>query len=592
MSVGTRDSVRDMRYGKDPYFDGWLLHFMTENNIEPSVNPNENASLEQLRFMVDIEDDQVFAPCSDAMLQNLLSRELSPALRLEYREKWRILVHLVHNYVQDRTTRKKIYAISRHKIQQILHFPFLIPSRFLKQLLTIFMATSGLHDPMAQSKAECNARALAFARSPAMQWVLYTCLDAAMPCTSLDTMRWQLDAIELCRLARLSLCSSIWGESAAEVPEGILHDVTAPWPELAAALERTLRGARGLKILYLPDKSGEIVFDILFIQALVRLGHRVTLAVKEGFHLDTPTIWDVERDPSLKELLDEALLVDEPRVSKNDLLRLQRESPLIVITDGSRERLNLWRTSVTFARSWKEADLIIAKGVPHWRRLVGNSHLFTRDVLCIYQDEAGNHRVVLKGKSPRVTKITEAQIRSRAEAIIATMRAARSQGKQVMFYSAIIGSIPGQIQTAIDVVSTFVGYLRSKFDNLFIINPAEHFVEGMDGDDLMYMWERVQRSGYIDIWRFQTVEDIEKSFELMQRPVPAEWHGKDATFSTGCTKEMHIALDVQSKHPEMQIIGPDPKRFFRRREYGVGSYFDARLGRREEHPVDGGRSSR
>jgi uncharacterized protein with ATP-grasp and redox domains len=576
-------SVRQLRYGQDPYLDGWLLHFMTENNIEPNVNPQENAGVEQLRFMVDIDDDQVFAPCSDRMLHNLLNTELTEELRLEYREKWRTLVHLVHSYVEDRATRKKIYAISRHKIQQILNFPFLIPSRFLKQLLTIFMATSGLHDPLEDVKQLRNARALAFTKSPAMRWVLYTCPDAALECTSLDAMRWRLDALELSRLIRLSLCGEIWAGDTSDVAEGVLHQVTAPWPELEVVLERTLRHARGLKILYLAEESGEIVFDILVIQALLRLGHRVTLSVKDGFALTTPTVWDVERDPSLVELLEEALVVDNARLTKNELLRLHRENPFLVISDGTRERLNLWRTSVTFARSWKEADLIIAKGMPHFRRLIANSHQFTRDIVCLYEDEGGNPQVVLKEKSPRVTKITEPQIRSRADSIIAAMRAARGQGKQVMFYSAIIGSIPGQTKTAIQVVNTFVAHLRSKYANLFIINPAEHFVEGMDGDDLMYMWERVQRSGYIDIWRFQTVEDIEKSFELMGRPVPAEWHGKDATFSTGCTKEMHIALDVQKTHPEMQIIGPDPKRFFRRMEYGVGKYFDARLAGRGEH---------
>lgn len=70
----------------------------------------------------------------------------------------------------------------------------------------------------------------------------------------------------------------------------------------------------------------------------------------------------------------------------------------------------------------------------------------------------------------------------------------------------------------------------------------------MDGDDLMYMWEMVQRSGLIDIWRFQTVSDIEKSFELMGMKVPPIWAGKDATFSTGCTKEMKIALEEQKKN--------------------------------------------
>lgn len=91
------------------------------------------------------------------------------------------------------------------------------------------------------------------------------------------------------------------------------------------------------------------------------------------------------------------------------------------------------------------------------------------------------------------------------------------------------------------------------------------------------MWEKVQRSGLIDVWRFQTVADIEKSFELMGQKVPSFWTGKDSTYSTGCTKEMHIALDVQKTNPEMQIIGPSPDKFFRRREYGVGKFCDSAI---------------
>ena len=332
-----------------------------------------------------------------------------------------------------------------------------------------------------------------------------------------------------------------------------------------------------LKILYLPGSSGGIIFDLRLIRVLIRLGHKVILALKEGYCLDSTVIWDVEHDKALQDALGEALFVENSRMSKNELLRVQRESPLLVISDGTRERLNLWRTSVTFARSWKEADLIIAKDFPHHRRLIKNSHLFTRDILCLYRDRDGLDQVRFKEKSSRVTKITESQIVAQSDAIIAQMRTARGMGRQVMFYSAIIGSIPGQTKVALGVVNTFVSHLRSRHANLLIINPAEHFVEGMDGDDLMYMWERVQRSGFIDVWRFQTVADIETSFELTGEAVPAEWHGKDSTFSTGCTKEMNIALEMQQKHPEMQIIGPDPKRFFRRMEYGVGKYFDARI---------------
>ena len=93
----------------------------------------------------------------------------------------------------------------------------------------------------------------------------------------------------------------------------------------------------------------------------------------------------------------------------------------------------------------------------------------------------------------------------------------------------------------------------------------------------MYMWEIVQRSGRIDIRRFQTYGDIIQAFQIMQKKVPPEWVGKDATFSTGCTKEMKIALEVQQKYPEMQIIGPSQEKFMRRLEYGIGKMYDRRL---------------
>jgi hypothetical protein len=59
--------------------------------------------------------------------------------------------------------------------------------------------------------------------------------------------------------------------------------------------------------------------------------------------------------------------------------------------------------------------------------------------------------------------------------------------------------------------------------------------------------------------------------------VPPEWIGKDATYSTGCTKEMRIAQNVLKTNPEMQITGPSLDKFMRRNEYGVGSMYDQRL---------------
>ena len=147
----------------------------------------------------------------------------------------------------------------------------------------------------------------------------------------------------------------------------------------------------------------------------------------------------------------------------------------------------------------------------------------------------------------------------------------------VVFYSGIIVYITGKIKTEKKVISVYIYHLKAHSAMTFIINPSEFYEPGMDADDLMYMWEIVQYSGLIDIWRFQTYEDIAQAFGIMSTKVPPEWVGKDATFSTGCTKEMKIALDVQKSHPEMQIIGPSHEKFMRRDDYGIGKMHDRRL---------------
>ena len=49
----------------------------------------------------------------------------------------------------------------------------------------------------------------------------------------------------------------------------------------------------------------------------------------------------------------------------------------------------------------------------------------------------------------------------------------------------------------------------------------------------------------------------------MGQKVPSEWIGKNVSFSTGCAKQMQIAIEVQRKHPKMQIIGPAKEKFIR-----------------------------
>jgi hypothetical protein len=568
------DTAREIRYGQDPALDALLLHFMTENSLEHSIDP-ENASPEQIRFIVALAEDSFYAPCGDWMLHFLLKAHLSDDLRREYGDQWRLLVRTVRDAVPRGPLRRRIILLCRHKFRTALAAPILIPSRLLKRMLTIFLALSGIDDPFRESKREMNRRARTFLHSAFFNRLVNVCPEDNLACSSISELRFELDLLEMERLLFFSTHKPFWTEDA---PTAGL-DADAMREGLSSVDFSPLRGIfrpeRGsLRILYLPRASGGILMDLQVVHALLRQGHRVVLALKHGFYFDSPTVWDVDSDPVLVEAFKDAYLLHNDRATKNELLQALREHPLVVISDGTRERFNPYRLSVTFARAWKECDLVLAKGEAYYRRFIGTSHDFTRDVLVFFADERGKFRMYFKPKSPQVVRFSEEAILAKAEGIISQMRQARAEGKTVMFYSAVVGSIPGQVAVAIEILNTFVNHLRSRLEDTFIINPGEHFEEGMDADDLMYMWERVQRSGYLNVWRFQTDTDIEKSFELMGKKVPPVWAGKDATYSTGCTKEMNIALSVQKHQPELQIIGPSPEKFLRRREYGIGRFSD------------------
>ena len=46
-------------------------------------------------------------------------------------------------------------------------------------------------------------------------------------------------------------------------------------------------------------------------------------------------------------------------------------------------------SSVSFARAWKECDVVVAKGRRNKQVLLDSSHEFTRDCLCFWRDDAG-----------------------------------------------------------------------------------------------------------------------------------------------------------------------------------------------------------
>jgi len=571
--------------GTDPEKDALIANFYTENHLAYEVFPQEVASPEQLRFIVFLGDAPYYYPCSREVFTTIIEKATGADLTMDYVKIWQRLEPLVRSVVSSDYRRRFLLSLLKTKFRHETASLVMLPSRLEKRLLQIFTRVSEIDRPLARTKEAQNRRVHDLLRSRDF-------LDAfndpgGMELrreTPLDELALEIKFEQLRRLISLSARPSLWSP-AANVRNHGLHDLMdAPiegtgWAWLKGTIRGWFQSGSRRYILWMGVSAGEVLLDLAMIRLLIGMGIKVILAVKKAFYYDAVTLADVAEDPYLQEALADAEIIASPGISKKDLLdRLQSDKMLFVISDGSQEGFNPLLTSITFARAFKEADAVVSRDPADATGLLGTEFQFTRDIVAMYGSRPGVVTMREKRRHPLAVRFSEADLRAKAKALVYHLRTQKAQGKTIMFYSAIVGSIPHQLETAKRILKTFVGYLRKKQEQVLVIDPAEHFEPGMDADDIMYMWEIVQRSGLIDIWRFQTVDDIEKAFELAGERVPPEWVGKDATYSTGCTKEMQIALEVQKERPEMQIIGPAWEKFQRRKEYGVGKLYDRVLG--------------
>ncbi|MBM9536330.1 hypothetical protein [Desulfobulbus alkaliphilus] len=569
--------------GQDPDRDAWLTNFFTENHLAYEAYPDMVASPEQLKFMVHLDEEDMYYPCSDELFNAIMEKRADTTLTSAYIGIWTRLEKLVHEVVIDSYKQRYLLSLLTIKFNHEIAHKVQLPGRVEKRLLGIFTTISEIDRPLAVERELENKRAAAFLQSDVFDKLFNSPqgLDITDDST-LTEIDLNLHLLKLRRLLLLSAMRPIWRQDDPPDAEVIRKVINAPfetpeWEWFCNWLRDVISGRRRPCILWVGGRSGEIVFDIAILRILMKIGIKVILAVKVGFFYHRVSFVDLLEDPVLNDLLEDADVIADAKISKNQLLRhLDSENRLLVISDGTREPFNPLLTSVTYARAFKEADLVVFRN-PGGRETITNHFQFTRDILSIVPGDDGQIDILLKPHHPKAVRFSRDNLRRRAEALIDMTKREKAQGKAIMFYSAIVGSIPGQLKTAKEILNIFVEHLRSSLNDVVIINPGEHFVEGMDADDIMYMWEIFQRSGSIDIWRFQSVDDVVKSFELMGRKVPPEWTGKDATYSTGCTKEMEIAMQIQKQYPEMQLIGPPYEKFQRRKEYGVGKLYDRTL---------------
>ncbi len=573
------------RPGTNPEKDAWIANFYTENHLAYEVFPQEVASPEQLRFIVFLEDEPYYYPCSDRTFHTIIDKKGGEFLVLSYMKIWERLEPLVRSVVDNTYKRRFLLTLLKIKFRHETASLVMLPSRLEKRLLQIFVRVSDIDRPLASVKEKQNGRIYDIIKSEAFNKAFNARKGLEIEDgTSLDEINFRINMLQLRRLLGLTSHSEIW-TGTRNLKE---KDLTAMmdcrlngrgWQWFQDTLKDWSLAKTRHYLLWMGVSAGSILLDLAMIRILIRMGIKVILVVKKAFYYESVTMADVLEDPFLQEFLYDAEIITNPQITKNALIdRLKSDKMLFVISDGTQERFNPLLMSVTFARAFKEADAVVNRSDVDGPCLLKTRFSFTRDILVITNDRPGEIELRVKRRHPRVIRFSEADLRAKAEALIYHLKMEKQRGKTIMFYSAIVGSIPQELETAKKILKVFINYLRQKQEGVVVINPAEHFEPGMDADYIMYMWEILQRSGLIDIWRFQTVEDIEKAFELMGHKVPPEWVGKDATYSTGCTKEMQIALEVQREHPEMQIIGPPWEKFLRRKEYGVGKLYDRALG--------------
>ncbi len=576
--------------GENPEKDAWYIAFFIENHLDYNSYPDQVATPEQVRFMVYTEEQERYYPCSDKMFESIINRNNQDFVHEKYNAVLERILNVVDEQIEDENDNNFLKSLIKIKFMHETRDTIMLPSRLEKRLLRIFINHSNILDPYLCEKVFRNDSAKNSLKSESFQNALNLMNPSYLkdiPDTISD-IRKLADYLEIKRLFTLCVESSLWtsAKSAGYTEEDFLmifeRKFTGNGTELLFDLlcKRSSYGGQELrkKILWLMDEAGEAIVDITIVKYLVKLGHKIILVFKEGPLFTKATFYDAMGDGTLAEDLKGTDFIKDADLVKNELIRIIRsDKDIIAISDGIYENVNLLLSSTTFARFFKEVDFIISRGHDQKRRFFDTHFQFTQDIFNISAGENDSVNISYKPKHPSVIKFSYDQLEKKAKSIINQMSEAKKKGMTVIFYSGIIGSIPGKIKMAKKIMSVFIQRLRERFSMTFIINPSEYYETGMDADDLMYMWELVQRSGLIDIWRFQTYDDIFEAFQIIGRKVPPEWVGKDATFSTGCTKEMKIANEVLEKNPEMQIIGPSKEKFMRRNEYGVGKMYDQRL---------------
>ena len=486
--------------GVSPEKDAWLTAFYIENHLDPITHPDHAAPPEQVRFMVFLDEDERYYPCSNQMFEAIMRRKNSQFLQKKYQAVLKRVMALVADQIEDQTESQYLESLIKIKYEHETRDQIMIPSRLEKRLLRIFLNRTQIEDPYMYEKALRNYRAHNVLKSKTLLKALNHIDPSAFKDSpnSLAAIRRLTDQIVIQRLFSLSVENPLWETDRAEkyqlndfqmiFKKHLTGDGVKSLIDFLGLNATPEDGSRPKRILWLANEAGEVMIDFAIIKYLTKLGHKVIIAFKDGPLFTKVDYYDAQGDETLKRELEGSLGMEDENLSKNELVKtLKSNYSILVISDGTRENLNLLLASTTFARMFKEVDGIISRGHDQKRRFFDTHFQFTQDIFNISDNGPQAVNIAFKPKHSAVIKFSHEDLEKKAKIITENMAAAKKKGMTIVFYSGVIGSIPGKIKTAKEIMAVFVEYLKEQSAMTYIINPSEYFEPGMDADDLMYM---------------------------------------------------------------------------------------------------------
>ncbi|MBW2201106.1 MAG: DUF89 family protein, partial [Deltaproteobacteria bacterium] len=366
--------------GESPERDAWYTAFFIENHLDHFSYPEIVATPEQVRFMVYTDEDERYYPCSDRMFEAIMNKNQSDFLQEKYNEALQRVLNLVKYQIEDKVEQEYLESLIKIKFRHETRDEIMIPSRLEKRLIRIFINRTQIEDPYFFEKSIRHRRVNNALNSDSFVRAisLLDIGDFDFPATLVE-IRELANYLELKRLLALSVDSSLWESDISATYtekdfiqifnrqmsgggiEPLFDFIGVRFPPKLPDLQHV---PQPKKILWLPDEAGEILVDFMLIRYLVKLGHKIIIALKEGPLYTKPDIQDTREDEILRKELEGALFITEKNLGKNELVKILRsDNRIIVMSDGTRENVNLLLASTTFARVFKEVDGIISRGL-------------------------------------------------------------------------------------------------------------------------------------------------------------------------------------------------------------------------------------